>query len=641
MCGINGIVCFQNKAHDLRHLLEVMNAVVSKRGPDDEGYFFDEKVGLSHRRLSIIDLSPKARQPLCNEDQTLWLTFNGEIYNYRDLRAELIAQGHQFRSHTDSEVIIHAYETWGTDCLNQLDGMFAFGLYDQNREKLLLAKDRFGKKPLYYTYQKGHLLFSSSLLAFKDAPMVDWSLNLEGLVKYLAYEYVPTPHTIIKDIYKLPMAHYMEFPTRNPPSTVPVPTPYWEVEFQPKLSISKEEACSRLIELLDGAVKKRLISDVPLGVFLSGGIDSSSIVARMAQQVKVGEIKTFSIGFKEQSYDESAYSRLVARHLGTDHHEIEVKPEDVPDALPDIMTMLDEPLADSSIIPTYLLSKFTRNTVKVALEGSGADEMLAGYDTFVAHKIARYYRLLPTEINRLLYRLANVLPVSSSYMSLDFRIKRFLSGFLDSGSTTPEVRDLVWMSAFSPDALRELCDTDHDDLMTSESVFSEASKGEEKTSPMDYVDRIVHHYISLYHQDDILFKLDRASMMNSLEVRCPFLDKDLSEFVNRLPTSFKMRGLNRKYLMKRAMAEILPPAVIRKRKQGFAMPVADWLNGRLKPLLQDTLSGAKLQQRGLFNPAYVKRLMQDHFEGRKDNRKPLWTLLVGNLWIEQNEPLIP
>jgi asparagine synthase (glutamine-hydrolysing) len=641
MCGINGIICFQDKAHDLLHLLEVMNAVVSKRGPDDEGYFSDEKVGLSHRRLSIIDLSPNARQPLCNEDQTLWLTFNGEIYNYRDLRAELIAQGHQFRSHTDSEVIIHAYETWGIDCLNRLDGMFAFGLYDQKKEKLLLAKDRFGKKPLYYTYQQGHLLFSSSLLAFKDVPMVDWRLNLEGLVKYLAYEYVPTPHTIIKDVYKLPMAHYLEFPTRNPPSAVPVPTPYWQVEFQPKLSISKEEASSRLVELLDGAVKKRLISDVPLGVFLSGGIDSSSIVARMAQQVKVEQIKTFSIGFREQSYDESAYSRLVARHLGTDHHEIQVKPEDVPDALPEIMAMLDEPLADSSIIPTYLLSKFTRNTVKVALEGSGADEMLAGYDTFVAHKMAKYYRLLPAEINRLLYRLAKVLPVSSSYMSLDFRIKRFLSGFLDSGSTTPEVRDLVWMSAFSPHALRELCDIEDDGLLTSEFVFSEARKGEEKTSPMDDLDRIVHHYISLYHQDDILFKLDRASMMNSLEVRCPFLDKDLSEFVNRLPTSFKMKGLNRKYLMKRAMAEILPPEVIRKKKQGFAMPVADWLNGRLKPLLQDTLSGAKLQQRGLFNPAYVNSLMQDHFQGRQDNRKPLWTLLVGNLWLEKNEPLLP
>jgi asparagine synthase (glutamine-hydrolysing) len=470
--------------------------------------------------------------------------------------------------------------------------------------------------------------------------MVDWRLNLQALLKYLAYEYVPTPHTIIENIHKLPRAHFVEFSTSTSPSAMPTPTPYWQLEFQPKISISEDEACGRLIELLDAAVKKRLMSDVPLGVFLSGGIDSSSIVARMAAQMNAGDIKTFSISFKEESYDESPYARLVARHFGTDHHQIEVKSEDVPDALPDVLSMLDEPLADSSIIPTYLLSKFTRNTVKVALEGSGADELFAGYDTFVAHKIAKYYRVIPAKINKVLYALANMLPVSNRYMSLDFRLKRFLSGFLDKAPATPEIRDLVWMSAFSPDALRELWATQSREPITCDSIFSETNGDKDSTTHLDSADRMILHYINLYHQDDILFKVDRASMMNSLEVRCPFLDTELSEFVSRLPSSFKMRGFSRKYLMKRAMSKDLPDVVINKRKQGFAMPVGDWLKGRLKPLLQETLSAAKLQEQGLFSPDYVHRLMQDHFEGRQDNRKALWTLLMGILWIDQNSPAI-
>ncbi|MBF0102488.1 MAG: asparagine synthase (glutamine-hydrolyzing) [Desulfobacterales bacterium] len=640
MCGINGIVHYKDRAENYKHVLEAMNQTIYHRGPDDEGYFYHENIGLAHRRLSIIDLSANAKQPMTNEDGTVWLVFNGEIYNYRELTQTLIHTGHRFHSRTDSEVIIHAYETWGFDFVTHLDGMFAFGLYDQKNGILILAKDRFGKKPIYYALLDDCFIFSSSLKAFKVCPMVDWRLDLKAFHKYLAYEYVPTPYSIIKGIKKLPNAHIMVVNSLKKPSVIPESRQYWSLPFEPKINLSDTEIVSGFKIAFDSAVQKRLMSDVPLGVFLSGGIDSSSVVASVIKYVPANEVKTFSVSFKEESFNESSYARLVARHFGTDHHEMQVEPEDTQEALTDILPLLDEPFADGSLIPTYLLSKFTRQHVTVALDGSGADEMLAGYDTFIAHQLAEVYNYLPYTLRKKLFSITDRLPASTRYMSFDFLLRRFLGGLSLPNPLTLELRDLLWLSAFTPDTLQSLCLQQHRNIQFSiESIFSEAY-GDHHNTAQESLNRVVDHYIHLYHHDDILVKIDRASMMNSLEVRCPFLDTGLSEFMGCLPVMFKMHFFHRKVILKKAMKGILPDAILRKKKQGFALPVGDWLKTGLKSRMLTMLSPEKLKKQGLFNPCYVTKLVNEHLSGKKNNRKELWTLLMGLFWIEENKPIL-
>jgi asparagine synthase (glutamine-hydrolysing) len=631
MCGFVGWVNHDIKKPVDPSILKSMNKCLAHRGPDDEGYFIKDNVGIAHRRLSIIDTSSEGRQPIFNEDGTVLVATNGEIYNYLILRQELIGFGHIFSTRTDSEVIVHAYEEWGIDFLNRLDGMFSLVLFDIRNDTLILAKDPFGKKPLYYSHQNGQFLFSSELKAFSRNPYFRKSLDLGSLARYLAYEYVPTPHTILENCRKLRAASYILINT-NELSVVPEPETYWKIKYAPKLKISESEAVDEFIRLLRQSVKKRLMSDVPLGLFLSGGIDSSSILALMSESVSSEKIKTFNIGFSEKSFDESSYSRSVSRHFGTDHYEEIIKPETMPDIFPTIIGKLDEPFADASIIPTYTLCKFAKKHVTVAIGGDGGDELLAGYDPFVALKFAFLIEYMPDVFIKCIRKVTEWFPLSDNNMGLHFRLKHFLKGFTQGNKNHLELRNNMWLGAFTPDAIRSLLISNYKFCPDNPFIYSETLFHKNKNRADRPIDRMIDNYIHLYLHDDILVKVDRASMLNSLEVRSPFLDKNLAEFVTCLPVEMKMKGLKRKFLLKEAIRDKLPNEILKRPKKGFGLPLTKWFKGPLKSLIFDTLRN----RNGLFNHKFVEKLTNDHFNGRIDNRKEIWTLLVFELWRQAN-----
>ena len=619
MCGICGIV---GPAPVDRRVLSRMTGVLEHRGPDDEGFHIAEyddgsAVGLGFRRLSIIDLNT-GNQPIGNEDGSLQVVLNGEIYNYRELRAELIGRGHRFATNSDTEVIVHLYEELGARCVERLNGMFAFALWDEKDRRLLLARDRFGKKPLYYADLGDALLFGSELKALLQHPRCPRELDFPSLSRYLALEYVPTPRAIFDGVSKLPGGHYLLWHEGR--TSV---EQYWDVSFASDGdNRSDEDYVEEFRDLFREAVRRRLVSDVPLGAFLSGGIDSSSVVAMMSEALPAGAVKTFSIGFEDSSFDESTYARRVADHFGTDHHETVLTQSAMVDLLPTVTEFLDEPFADPSILPTYLLSRHTRESVTVALGGDGSDELLAGYPTFPADRFATLYPLPRVLNERIVIPLADRMPVSTKNFSVDFKLKRFLRG---AGSPTSE-RHATWLGSFTP--------AEQETLLTSRPAdpFGEQHSAFENAPTTDRVERLLYVYAKTYLQDDILVKVDRASMACSLEVRAPFLDVDLVEFLGRVPARLKLRRLETKHLLKRAMAGILPPGIAERPKKGFGIPIADWLKGGLREALQDELSPGRVREQGIFEPAVVERYVSEHMSGRSDHRKPLWTLFVFQLW---------
>ena len=619
MCGICGFV---GPAPVDRGVLARMTRVLEHRGPDDDGFHIAEyedgsAVGLGFRRLSIIDLDT-GNQPIGNEDGSLQVVLNGEIYNYRELRAELIGRGHRFATNSDTEVIVHLYEELGARCVERLNGMFAFALWDEKDRRLLLARDRFGKKPLYYADLGDALLFGSELKALLQHPRCPRELDFPSLSRYLALEYVPTPRAIFDGVSKLPGGHYLLWHEGR--TSV---EQYWDLSFASDGdNRSDEDYVEEFRDLFREAVRRRLVSDVPLGAFLSGGIDSSSVVAMMSEALPAGSVKTFSIGFEEPSFDESTYARRVADHFGTDHHETVLTQSAMVDLLPTVTEFLDEPFADPSILPTYLLSRHTRESVTVALGGDGSDELLAGYPTFPADRFATLYPLPRVLNERIVIPLADRMPVSTKNFSVDFKLKRFLRG---AGSPTSE-RHATWLGSFTP--------AEQETLLTSRPAdpFGEQHSAFENAPTTDRVERLLYIYAKTYLQDDILVKVDRASMACSLEVRAPFLDVDLVEFLGRVPARLKLRRLETKHLLKRAMAGILPPDIAERPKKGFGIPIADWLKGGLREALQDELSPGRVREQGIFEPAVVERYVSEHMSGRSDHRKPLWTLFVFQLW---------
>jgi len=619
MCGICGVA---GSAPVDRSVLARMTRVLEHRGPDDEGFHVAEyedgtAIGLGFRRLSIIDLDT-GNQPIGNEDGSIQVVLNGEIYNYRELRAELVQRGHRFATSSDTEVIVHLYEELGARCLERLNGMFAFALWDEKDRRLLLARDRFGKKPLYYADLGDVLLFGSELKALLQHPRCPRELDFVSLSRYLALEYVPTPCAIFEGVSKLPGGHYLLW--REGRTSV---EQYWDLSFESEShKRSDEEYVEEFRDLFRAAVRRRLVSDVPLGAFLSGGIDSSSAVAMMSEALPAGAVKTFSIGFEDSSFDESAHARQVADHFGTDHHEEVFTQGAMLDLLPTVTEFMDEPFADASILPTYLLSRHTRESVTVALGGDGSDELLAGYPTFPADRFAHLYPLPRALHERIVIPLADRLPVSTKNFSFDFKLKRFLRG---AGSPTSE-RHATWLGSFTPAEQQTLLAGSPAD------PFGEQHRAFENAPTRNRLERLLYVYAKTYLQDDILVKVDRASMACSLEVRAPFLDVDLVQFLGRVPARLKLRRLDTKHLLKRAMADILPPGIADRPKKGFGIPVADWLKGTLREALHDELSPGRLRQQGLFEPAVAERLISEHMSGRRDHRKPLWTLLVFQLW---------
>ena len=626
MCGIAGWVNLEqtNSKDHSEAVLHSMCETIVHRGPNSEGLWLDGQAALGMRRLSIIDLKT-GDQPVFSEDKSVIVMMNGELYNYREVRADLAKRGHKFVTQTDTEIVPHLYQEYGEDFVDHLNGMFAISLWDTRKKKLILARDRFGEKPLYYGVFDGKLLWASEPKALLAHPSVKSELDLDALRQYLSFDYVPAPRSIYKGISKLPAAHMMtvengEIKTRR----------YWNLTFaknghKPSLETSATELC----DLLSDAVRMRLVSDVSLGILLSGGIDSSTVAA-FATQHATERVKTFSIGFEEDSFDETKYARSVAKHLNTEHYEEKLSATTAGDLIGEIGTWLDEPLSDGSLIPTFLLSQFVRKHVTVALGGDGGDEQFAGYPMYYAHKVAAAYRSIPGFLRAgVIEPVVRMLPVSSKNLSFDYKAKRFVK----SAKFDTVERHHSWFGSFSQ--------ADHRDLLT-ENILSQSS-GDIYAGPKslldicdatDEIERMQYLDMNYYMAEDILTKVDRASMAVSLETRAPFLDPRVGQFAASLPVGYKLHGSNGKYILKEAMKDLLPAAILSRPKKGFGIPIAEWLKGRLNPLMHDLLGPERLKDQGLFDPAYVQTLIAEHEKGFASHHKQLWTLLVFELWYD-------
>jgi asparagine synthase (glutamine-hydrolysing) len=639
MCGIAGQATIRGGPVPSPALLQRMCQLMVHRGPDDEGYIVRDGVGLAMRRLEIID-PEGGRQPIHNEDETIWIVFNGEIYNYPELAAGLRARGHRFYTRCDTEVVVHGYEEWGTDCVEHLNGMFAFAIWDTNTQTVFLARDRMGIKPLYYACQDGRLYFASELKPLLVDPSVPRRIDPVALTQYLALEYVPSPRSIFSGISKLPPGHTLVWHRSSGNHHV---RSYWNVDLSaseravPRESL--DEQAAELRAVIKAAVRRELISDVPLGVFLSGGIDSSTIAAMMAE-LTPGNVNSFSIGFRDASFDESRYARTVARHLGTNHHELILEPRMLSDLIPEVVRRLDEPLGDASIIPTYLLSRFTRQHVKVALGGDGGDELFAGYPTLQAHRLMGWYQRLPALLrSEAIPALVARMPVSLNHFSLDFKAKRFVSG----DGYPPAERHLRWVGSFSPEERAALLSADVHAELERDPVSDLVAEHLASQALREPLNQILYLDMKLYLEGDILVKLDRASMMASLEARVPLLNVEVVEHVARLPLCLKLRGLRSKFLLREAVKDVLPAEILERKKHGFGIPVSRWIHRELKEEFRSALEPSRIKAQGLFEPAAINRLMDDHLSGRRDNRKPLWSLFMFERWYDNfvEAPTLP
>jgi len=627
MCGITGWANLDSRTPPHEGAEELLHAMCERmihRGPDSEGLFVTNGAALGMRRLAIIDLVT-GEQPVFNEDKSVAAILNGELYNYRELRADLEKRGHFFRSASDTEVLPHLYEEYGVAMVNQINGMFAFALWDAKRRRLFIARDRFGEKPLYWGVFDNTLLFASEPKVLLAHPTVKPALNLQALRQYLSFDYVPAPLSIYAGIQKLPAAHTLTLEDGQ----ISI-APYWRLSYKTSQPApNEEEAAEHLQKLLADAVRMRLVSDVPLGVLLSGGVDSSTVAA-LAVRASSEPVKTFSISFAESSFDESAYARGVAKFLGTDHHEERLSSNLAANLVGEIGAWMDEPFSDPSLVPTYLLSRFTRKHVTVALGGDGGDELFAGYPMYAGHRWAEFYRRFPTPLRTGVFEpLVRLLPVKTKNLSLDYKALRFVTG----AKYDPVARHHIWFGSFTPgeqeqlltaEALRE---TDSD-------IYREARTMVEECDNDDTVTRMQSLDTRLYLAEDILTKVDRASMAVSLEVRAPFLDPRVAEYAASLPSNYKLRGHKTKYILKRAVQDLLPRFVTRRGKKGFGVPVAEWLKFKLRPLARDLLSPERVRRAGVFNPEYVSRLQDEHERGVANHRKLLWTLLMFELWHE-------
>jgi asparagine synthase (glutamine-hydrolysing) len=610
MCGIAGFAGRGDRSD-----LAAMTAVLAHRGPDGDGQFVDEQARtyLGHRRLAIIDIAG-GHQPMWNEDGQVGIVFNGEIYNHRELRAELQRCGHVFASdHSDTEVLVHGYEEWGCELLGRLNGMFAFAILDRRRQRLVLARDRFGEKPLFYYDQPGLFAFASELTALASHREVSRSINPRSVQKLFAYGYLPGANAFFTGSKKLPEGHYL---THDLATRETVVTRYYQFRIEPDESLTdahEPALVEELRNLLQTAVARRMVSDVPLGIFLSGGLDSSMCLAMAAKSIAPSALQTFTIGFREASFDESGFAHEVAASFGTNHRMRRLTLDHVGDLIQQVLSLMDEPLGDPSLLPAYVLSRFAREHVTVALTGDGGDELFAGYDPFKALTPARLYsRLMPSGLHRGLRSLAELIPFSARNMSLDFKVRRALSGL----SYPPSVWNPVWMSALEPRDIAELMQ----EPLSLEELYEEAIDVWDGNDKRDLVDRTLEFFTRLYLPGDILVKSDRAAMLNSLETRAVFLDNDLVDFCSRLPNRFKFRGGQRKVLLRKAMDGLVPPAILERPKKGFGIPLMKWLKDIGPSIPMVPVPGTR--------PGSAERFRSEHLSGQRERRLFLWTWLA-------------
>jgi asparagine synthase (glutamine-hydrolysing) len=617
MCGIAGFLLREQPARP--ELVRAMCAQIRHRGPDDEGIYVGGPCGIGMRRLSIIDLST-GHQPISNEDGSVWVVFNGEIYNYQRLRQDLIAGGHRFQTNSDTETLVHLYEEEGAEGLKRLRGMFAYAIWDAPQRKLFLARDRFGKKPLYYAILPEGLYFASELRALHEAG-IPLDIDSEALRLYFQFNYIPDPLTAFRSVRKLPAGGWMEYSTDGSVRQ----GRYWQLPppaSEPPPGLTEAAAAAALRERFDEAVRIRLISDVPLGAFLSGGIDSSSVVASMAL-ASPEPVKTFSIGFEEADFNELSYSSLVARKYRTDHHEILVRPDSV-SLVQKLVGHFGEPFGDPSSIPTYIVSEFAARHVKVALSGDGGDELFAGYDSFALVEKRRVFDRIPLPLRRLVSGVAAALPYSvygKNYLRMISRpsaLQRYFEFNYAPYFTRSRLLQPDWMlpadGSYLQRAFAECLLADNSDL--AQAMYFEATAN---------------------LTGDMLVKVDRMSMAASLEVRCPLLDHELAEFAAALPHSWKLRERRGKHILLEAIGDRLPPELLHRGKMGFGVPLAHWFRDSLRAFLWDQLTSRRFLGRNIVSPEFMRSLLQEHQRGRRDNSSWLWSLLVLELWFQELE----
>ena len=624
MCGIVGMVNLDGRAAE-GPLLARMNEAILHRGPDEDGAYLKGHVGLAMRRLAIIDLSG-GQQPISNEEGTAWIVYNGEVYNYREVKRELEARGHRFHTDCDTEVVLHAYLEYGEDAPKHLRGMFAFAIWDERKQELFVARDRVGKKPLLYAKTADTFVFGSEFKALLLHPSVSREIDRAALDDYLTFMCVPAPQTAYRDIRKLEPGHTLTLTKDGQVST----RRYWEPDFSKKVKLSEEEAGERALELLREAVRVRLMSEVPLGAFLSGGIDSSAVVALMAEESST-PVKTFSIGFEEQDFSELHHARRVAERVGAEHHEFVVRP-DAMEVLPTLVEHYGEPYADSSAIPTYYVSRETRRHVTVALNGDGGDECFAGYERYAAMRLSERYRRLPGVLReRVIRRALELLPISEVKPSRARKVRRFLR----AASLPPVERYLHWVSITQRDTKDELYSDEFREEVGQRDAAAWLRPWFKRANGAGVVDAALLADTMTYLPNDLLVKVDIASMANSLEARSPFLDHHVIEFAASLPENLKLRGLTTKYILKKTLQKLLPSENLTRGKMGFGVPIGHWFRGQMQPFLRENLLSERASARGLFRPAAVRRMVELHTRGERDYTHQLWTLLMLELWFQR------
>ena len=628
MCGIAGI-SYQHDgrvdALELRRMCDVMR----HRGPDDEGFHVAGPVGIGMRRLSIIDLA-SGHQPIHNEDKTLWVVLNGEIYNYRELREGLEAKGHRFYTHSDTETLVHLYEEYGEACVEHLNGMFCFALWDDVRKKLFIARDRAGEKQLYYAVRDGKFVFGSEIKCLLQTDVVSKDIDLAALDSYFTYLYVPAPATMFRDVRELPPAHVLVF-DRDGVRT----RRYWQLEFKIDRKNDSQYFVDAFRERFHQAVRARLVSDVPLGALLSGGIDSSAVVAAMSKYAS-GPVKTFTIGYGDEGsyYDERRYARVVADRFSTEHHEIVVQPQ-VVELIPQLVKAFDQPFADSSAIANYYVFRETRKHVTVVLSGLGGDEVAAGYERHLGIRLQKYYRDVPRWLREgLVERVVNLLPDSKKGNRFIERMKRFVR----AGALPSDEAYYRYVTAFDDERRMGL----YSDRLRGSVRFESAKENYDqyfgRAGIGDVLDRALYTDIMMYLPGDLLTLTDRMSMLHSIEARAPFIDHTLMEFMATVPPELKLRGFEKKHLLKRAFENILPRQILYRRKQGFTVPLTLWFRNELNPFIRSMLSKDRLERTGLFRWSSVERMLDEHMRHKENHHSRIWALLIFMVWHDLYGP---
>ncbi|MGE0703955.1 MAG: asparagine synthase (glutamine-hydrolyzing) [Vicinamibacterales bacterium] len=619
MCGIVGSVVFADHGTVDERVLERMTDAIRHRGPDDGGVWAEGCAGLGARRLAVIDLSARGHQPMANEDGSVRIAFNGEVYNFQSLREELEGKGHRFRSNTDTETVLHLYEEEGPDCVRRLRGMFAFAVWDGRRRTLLLARDRLGKKPLFYFLDDERLVFASEPKAILQDESVPARVSFDAIHHYLTFGVVPGPLSAFDGFHKVPPAHYLLL-TDGRVSL----HRYWSLHYQPKRTGPEAALAGELLARLGDAVSARMISDVPLGALLSGGIDSSVVVAMMRRRSS-GQIRTFSIGFDDRDYNELPKAREVARHFETDHHELIVRP-DAAALLPRLAWHHDEPFGDSSALPSFVVSELARQSVTVALTGDGGDESFLGYDRYLATSIAGRLDSLPRGARAVMARTAGLLP-RAGQRSAGPRLARLASAL----PLAPRDRYFQWLTG-GDEWKDDLYTPEFAEGMRHQSSMTLLSSAYDQSDAASFVEQTAHADVLRYLPDDLLVKMDIASMANSLEVRSPLLDHELVEFAASLPAEMKLRGTVSKYLVRKVMTGVLPESVLRQSKRGFGVPIDRWFRQELREMAYDLLLDEQARHRGYFRPEVVRRYLDEHVQGVREHQTRLWVLLMLELW---------